>query len=395
MKILIAPSHVHFDGSGKGSEVGWAFDLVHRLATRHPESVVVTGRALALPPHDYRVVQVDPQSARVDVGPRAAVAFTVKCALAGRRLLAAETFDVAHHVLPYALGSTLHPQMRRHGLPLVIGPVQNPLTVLEPDETSRAARLLHATVGAPLARLSRRHLQAAAAVVAIHPTAAGLVRAAGVSINHLTVVPPGIDTARWTAARRESPRGGALHLVAATTFTERKAAHVLLHALRRVKPHHPHLRLTLAGNGPQLPALRVLAAQLGVADMVTFTGRIERSALANLFHGADLLVSTSRAESFASVCLEALASGLPVVATAVGGFADAVRDGVEGHLIPLDDAEALAAVLTRLAADPLPLAGMRAAARRRAEKTYDWDRVIVPAYEAVLEAAASGTSRRT
>lgn len=378
MKVLFCPAHVIY-GSERGSELGWAFDLVDRLARRHPRSVVVVGRNEegGLP---YRVVEVDPHRHDVNLSPRGSAVFAGRYLRAARRLRRDEHFDVVHHVLPFALGRTLG--LRPGDGRLLIGPVQAPLSYVGHDESGGGGSRVLAGVLPTLARLSDRHLGRAGAVVATNGEAESLVRARGVSA--VSVVPPGVDTARWSPGPRRPSHRGPLRLLSATTFTERKAGDLLLDAVRQLLARHVAVRLTLLGDGPALPVLRSRIADLGLSAEVSAPGRVDPPALLAAYRDADLLVSMSRAESFATVVLEALACGLPVLATRVGGFREAVRDGEEGHLVDVDDVGGLAGHAQRLAAQPQALQEMRLAARRRALETYDWDDVVVPAYERAL-----------
>lgn len=125
-----------------------------------------------------------------------------------------------------------------------------------------------------------------------------------------------------------------------------KAFDVLLKAL----PNVPGATLWLAGDGPERAALEALAGELGVASRVRFLGW--RTDLAALYGAADICVFPSRHEPFGTVTLEAWAAGVPLIAAAAVGPAGVVRDGEDGLLVPVDDADALAAALQRLIDDP-------------------------------------------
>src|SRR5699024_813024 len=112
---------------------------------------------------------------------------------------------------------------------------------------------------------------------------------------------------------------------------------------------------------PEARRLRALAAERGVADRLVLHGRVDREALPALLRSADAVVCAPWYEPFGIVPLEAMACGVPVVATAVGGQTDSVVDGVTGALVPPRDPDALAATLRGLLGDPARRARLGAA----------------------------------
>jgi glycosyltransferase involved in cell wall biosynthesis len=132
--------------------------------------------------------------------------------------------------------------------------------------------------------------------------------------------------------------------------------------------------VAIVGSGTLEGAVRASIAARGLGDRVVhipFEPPVER-----FLHGFDLLVLPSRWESLPLAVLEAMACGLPVVATDVGGMAEAVLDGSTGRLVPSGDAAALAAAVRSLAADPAALRAMGAEARRVADERFSLDRMV-------------------
>ncbi len=130
-----------------------------------------------------------------------------------------------------------------------------------------------------------------------------------------------------------------------------KGVPILLEALSALAPDYPGLRLTLAGDGPDRAALEAQARELGLSDMVRFTGYAAQSEIAEMLACADIFVLPSFAEGVPVVLMEAMATGLPVIATQVGGVAELVRDGA-GILVAPGDVDALAAAIADLLDDP-------------------------------------------
>ena len=146
-------------------------------------------------------------------------------------------------------------------------------------------------------------------------------------------------------------------------------------------------RLLVAGDGTETVALQTLARDLHVDDRVCFVGSQDRSQIASLFRGADLFVLPSRHEPFGIVILEAMAAGVPVIATAVGGVPEFVIDGETGVLVHPDDPVDLARAIKRVVADPV-------SSRRRAQNAAqvaaanDWS-ILVDQYLDVYRSVVS------
>ena len=139
---------------------------------------------------------------------------------------------------------------------------------------------------------------------------------------------------------------------------------VLLRALADAKKQLPELQLDIAGRGPLEPALRALVRELGVADSVHFLGHVSPIQAA-IEHSA-VVVVPSMGEGFGMVALEAMERARPVIAAAIGGLGELVRDGETGLLVPAGEAEPLRAAIVRVAGDLELAQRMGEAGRRRA-----------------------------
>jgi glycosyltransferase involved in cell wall biosynthesis len=131
----------------------------------------------------------------------------------------------------------------------------------------------------------------------------------------------------------------------------RKGVDVLIEALARLKADGLAFTATIGGNG-DLDAARAQAERVGVIDRITFPGWVDEAGVDAVLRGADLLVLPSRAENQPVAILEAMARGLPVVATRIGGIPQQVLDGETGLLVEPDDAEPLAQALKTLILSP-------------------------------------------
>ena len=196
-------------------------------------------------------------------------------------------------------------------------------------------------------------------------------------------LPNFVDAAAAAPVPRESldtPADAPL-LLALGRLHPNKGFDVLLNALAKI----PRAVLWLAGTGPLAGELESLAARLGIGSRVRFLGW--RRDVAALLAAADALVCPSRHEPLGNVVIEAWAHRTPVAAAAAKGPAALVRDGENGLLAAIDDADALAAAVARLIAAPDLAARLAAAGRRDFEATFA-EAVVVPRYIEFLDAVA-------
>lgn len=147
-----------------------------------------------------------------------------------------------------------------------------------------------------------------------------------------------------------------------------------LRAFALVHQRFPSASLLIAGSGPERQALEELSRQLGIAEGVEFTGRLDRDGMAGLYRRATVALNPSLVDNMPNSVLEALASGVPVVSTAVGGVPFIVQDGVTALLVPPADPEAMARAILRLLEDPR-LAGDLRQAGLSEVRQYAWPAV--------------------
>jgi type III pantothenate kinase len=202
----------------------------------------------------------------------------------------------------------------------------------------------------------------------------------GAARGRLTVIPCGVDLEGFTPDGPQAPRtDGRARLVTVGRLVERKGIGNVVTALRGL----PDAELLIAG-GPDWARLgedgdacrlHALAGEEGVGDRVILCGRMERDGVARLIRSADALVAVPWYEPFGIVPLEAMACGVPVVASAVGGMVDTVLDDVTGVHVPPRDPERLGEVLASLLRDPGRRRAYGAAGIERARRLYDWGRI--------------------
>lgn len=210
----------------------------------------------------------------------------------------------------------------------------------------------------------RRTLERATAVIALGPGwAARLVAIAPTA--QVAIVP---NAVRVHAAVAQPGPGEPVHVVFLGDVRAGKGVFTLLESWAKAAAGHP-ARLTIAGGG-ELDKARALAADLGIADSVDIAGWVDPADVPALMRSAQVLALPSLAEGQPIVVLDAMANGMCVVASSVGGIPDLV-DPTCGVLVPPGDTEALTAALTRVLADGAGRAAIGAAALARARRDFD------------------------
>ncbi|MEU1602738.1 glycosyltransferase [Micromonospora matsumotoense] len=215
----------------------------------------------------------------------------------------------------------------------------------------------------------------------------------GVPRSRMTVVPSGVNLDTFAplgpAVEREPDRPRVLTV---GRLVERKGFQTVIRAMALV----PDAECVVVGGppaglletDPYARRLRALAGTCGVADRVRLVGAVPREEMGRWYRSADVLVAAPWYEPFGLTPLEAMACGVPVVGTAVGGIRDTVVDGVTGDLVPARDPQALAAALGSLLGDRIRRFGYATAALQRARRSYSWATAADRLAEVYAEVAA-------
>ena len=183
----------------------------------------------------------------------------------------------------------------------------------------------------------------------------------------IPVIPNGVDLELYRTDARSAvmPR-----LFSVGRIVHQKGLDLAMHALAGLKELSWEWRI--AGDGPQLDALKLLAQKLGIADRVQFLGWQAREQLIEQYHWSNLFLFPSRHEGMPNAVLEAMASGLPVIASRIAGSEELVSNGETGFLFPSEDIEALRDALRKLISDTVLRQTMGNVARRHMEERYSW-----------------------
>ena len=192
-----------------------------------------------------------------------------------------------------------------------------------------------------------------------------LVRRHGFDPNWTFCIPHGVDAAPADHERSMKPEGAPLRAVFVGRVEDQaKGVHWLPEILGRATAAGANVRLTVAGDGPDLPALREAVRQRGLESSVDFAGQVPPDGVLRVLNSHDVFLMPSRYEGLGYVLLEAMAAGCVPVASRIHGVTDfVIQDGRTGFLFPVGSPRAAAKHLARLASDPARLAAAGVAAQ--------------------------------
>ena len=184
----------------------------------------------------------------------------------------------------------------------------------------------------------------------------------GCDQNKIDIVRTGIPLEQFPFRERNFPENGGWRFVQACRLIEKKGLATTLHAFTSFLRQYPNSHLTIAGEGPLLDELRMLASKLKIDHQVALPGFLSQTQLRELYYASHIFLHPSETgcdgnqEGIPNSMLEAMATGLPVFATTHGGIPEAIKSGVSGVLVPERDHEALTDALLQAAKDRQSLA---------------------------------------
>ena len=207
----------------------------------------------------------------------------------------------------------------------------------------------------------------------------------------IQVIPNPLDLEAYHYRERDNPKPG---LVWLRTFHRIYNPVLAVHVLARITSKIPEARLTMIGpdKDGSLAKVRAEAKQLGVLGQITFTGGVAKSEVPRLLSTGDIFLNTTTIDNSPVSVLEAMASGLAVVSTDVGGMPYLIENEREGILVPSGDADAMTAGVMRLLNVPGLAARLSRDARKKAE-SYSWDSIL-PLWETLFTDVARARSTR-
>ncbi|MEI7989021.1 MAG: glycosyltransferase family 4 protein [Chloroflexota bacterium] len=193
----------------------------------------------------------------------------------------------------------------------------------------------------------------------------------------IRIIPNGVNVKQFASIAEADRSWQPPKMLFAGRVVYQKGLDVVLHALGSLA--HLEWDLTIAGDGPYKPFLQSLAVEQGIMDRVHFTGWLDKDAMLEQYRQANVFVFASRHEGMPNAVLEAMASGLPVVASRIAGNEELVVPGETGFLVPGEDVTALRSALEKILEDANLRQRMGLAARQRVETQFTW-RAVAESY---------------
>lgn len=363
MRILIINSEFPPVGGGAGNATAY---VARAMAAAGHEVTVLTSRFKDLPRDErqggMRIVRAPAFRKRVDRSKaHEQASFILGGGLRALALLLRWKPDVTLAFFGMPSGAIALPLKLLFGVPYVVSLRGGDVPGFRPYDFA----LYHRMIAWPLRRIWR----SAGAVVA---NSSGL-RALAQRFERrvpIEVIPNGVDADTFSAPEREwtPPR-----LLFVGRVVYQKGLDLLFHALGNLQDLP--WELTVVGDGPQRPPLELLADHLGFVERVRFTGWLQDDALVAEYRRANLFPYPSRHEGMPNAVLEAMASGLPVIASRIAGNEELVVDEETGLLIEPENQQSLERALRRLLTDADTRRRIGDAARNRAVVQYPWTRV--------------------
>jgi glycosyltransferase involved in cell wall biosynthesis len=253
---------------------------------------------------------------------------------------------------------------KRHGVPMVTTLHVGSLGEM-PLRTRFMAGVYERTLGTLIMAQSKT-------VVAVSHAVAGHAERAGVNPNKLTVIANGVDVDEYRPAFYKG--ADRLRIACVGRLIGNKGPQHLLEAVPALLGVAPEAEVVFVGDGPMLETLQARTAELGLEENVTFLG--SRDDVPEILRDSDVFVRPSLTEGMPLAVLEAMACGLPVIATAVGGTGEVIRHLQNGMLVQPCDHAGLVKALIDIALDDRLRHRLGENARRSVEEDYSWERVI-------------------
>lgn len=236
-------------------------------------------------------------------------------------------------------------------------------------------------------RLQRQAYRCATRIVANSNAARTMLEVEGLPGSSISVIPNGIDASAFV--RRDSAGAAKTRrqIVTVANLRREKSHETLIAAAARLAAEFPDVQYQIVGDGPRRAELEALVRENHLEDRVLFLGH--REDVTRLLGEADIFVLPSRSEAFPNGAIEAMAAGLPVVASAVGGLLDLIEPGRTGMLVPPEDPAALAAMLRELLLMPSLARELGDAAQSHVRQRYSFERMVTSFEELYMAGLAA------
>ena len=235
-------------------------------------------------------------------------------------------------------------------------------------------------------RLQRQAYRCATRIVANSSAARTMLEQEGLRGASIAVIPNGIDAAAFAGRAGGDTPGTRRTVITVANLRREKSHETLIGAAAQLAAEFPDVQFQIVGDGPRRAELEGLVRDSHLEERVLFLGH--REDVAQLLGEADIFVLPSLSEAFPNGAIEAMAAGLPVVASAVGGLLDLIEPGRTGMLVPPGDAAALAAMLRELLLLPSMARELGDAAQAHVRQRYSFERMVTSFEELYLAGLA-------
>jgi glycosyltransferase involved in cell wall biosynthesis len=374
--VLVAPLHFRYENTG--TEIGWAYEFVNFCSPVQITALVANKRT-----HEERnnLKVIEFYKKPYKVSRVNSVLFHFRSFLTARHYLTDDT-TIVHHYMPFAIGSTfnlLALMGYTSNRKFVVGPIQPAHTFIE--KKSWTIRLGEK----PFGPLSAMTLKKADIVIVVNAVTQAQLEKLGVPSSKIRIIPRGIDLKQFSPLIEPLATDKGLRVIATGGLIKRKGMELIIRAIGECNSRNKVVYLDIFGEGDERKSLEELIKLLDLGNRVRLRGHVRHEDIQGFFKKAHLFVSMSRSEAFATAPLEAMACGLPVVATPTGGYVESINEGNNGYLIKQEDYITLAEKLCYLSDKPEVIIEMGRNARKTAVQRYDWEKTIIPKYLQIYE----------
>lgn len=375
MKILFLPAHYVFDEYLFGSEPYASFNIVDRVLKNNNEgSVVVTGKKFLKNNKTYKIIEVQKKKLDFDMSFFNAIIFSIKYTIAGIKLLRKEEFDIIHHLRPFLLGSTFN-LIVLLGLnkdkPFIIGSFTSGYKQKDNNLISKIIKPL-------IFFLSVATLKKADKVIVYNEHTKNQV-ARYINPSRIEIIPPGKDKNDFIYDK-DKKFSDPVKFLYVGNLIHRKGVDLLIKAFSLAYKNNPNIILKIVGDGEERRNLEMLTNKLGLASKIYFLGSIENKDIPLAYKDSHIFVSMQREESFGQIFIEAMACGLPIIATETIGARTIINKNNFGIIVSQENVNMFAEKMLLLIKNKTLAKEMSSEAREIFENNYDWEDVIIPKY---------------
>lgn len=407
MKIIIAPAHYVLDSENSGSEFYWAYMLYKTLSDSHENSFLfVTGGIRGIQDSRVSTLKIFSPSL-LNLNIFKIIYFHLKLTLVSIKLVAKEKPQVFHHFLPFTVGRSFSiPIILRLAKKRIIGPMFYANEISDSDVVKSNARLTPGVEASWLKEgifkvsenfilrifksifkwLFIKSISNADKIIA--PTAAvekQLIVDYPFASEKIVRINLGVDTKIFNINKAAFKDKKIINFVSVGLLIGRKRFDRLLEIFALVAKAVPNVRLLVAGDGPEKRALKALAENLKVTSKTEFLGFVKHNDMPQIYSQGHIFLSLSNSEQLGQMYLEAMACGLPIVATKNIGSIECVTEGTTGYLFDENEKAAMVSAIVKMVSDEEALDRMSINSRKRAEEQYCFEEITTRSYLKLYE----------